>query len=124
MPEKTKILIIDDNDDIVIMLEAMLKMKGYQVAVRTNTVDLDSHLREYKPEIVLMDMLLSGSDGREVCRGIKANPEFSNINLIMISAHPSAREECLDAGSDFFLAKPFEMKDLYAKVAEATKTDH
>ena len=123
MPENTKILIIDDNDDIVIMLEAMLKMKGYQVAARTNTVDLHSHLREYKPEIVLMDMLLSGSDGREVCRELKANPEFSDISLIMISAHPSAKEECLDAGSDYFLAKPFEMKDLYAKVTEAIKTD-
>ena len=124
MPDKTKILIIDDNEDIVIMLEAMLKMKGYQVAVRTNTVDLQSHLRDYKPDIVLMDMLLSGADGREVCRELKSNKEFAGISLIMISAHPTAREECLDAGSDFFLAKPFEMKDLYAKVAEALKTDH
>ena len=119
LPENTRILIIDDNEDIVFMLKAMLTLKGYKVDVKTNTAKLDEHLTDIRPDIILMDMLLSGSDGREVCKKVKANKSFSDIPIIMISAHPTAKEDCLNAGADFFLAKPFDMKNLFAQVQEA-----
>ncbi len=118
-PETTRILIIDDNEDIVFMLKAMLTLKGYMVDVKTNTTKLGEHLIDIRPDIILMDMLLSGSDGRDVCKKLKANKAFSDIPIIMISAHPTAKEDCLKAGADFFLAKPFDMKNLFAQVQEA-----
>lgn len=120
-PENTRILIIDDNEDIVFMLEAMLKLKGYKIDVKTNPNNLESHLDSSMPDVIVMDMLLSGSDGREICKQLKANSAFSAIPIIMISAHPTAREDCLDAGCDFFLAKPFDMKNLFAQVHGALK---
>lgn len=119
MPENTHILIIDDNEDIVMMLKAMLGMKGYQVEVKTNTIQLKEHIESHTPDLILMDMLLSGADGREICEELKADPRFSSIPIIMISAHPSAEEDCLAAGTDYFLAKPFEMKDLFSMVRKA-----
>ena len=119
MPENTQILIIDDNEDILMMLKAMLSMKGYQVEIRTNTIKLKEHIESIAPNLILMDMLLSGADGREICEDLKADPKFSSIPIIMISAHPSAKEDCLAVGTDYFLAKPFEMKDLFALVQEA-----
>lgn len=119
MPENTHILIIDDNEDIVMMLKAMLGMKGYQVEVKTNTIQLKEYIESHTPDLILMDMLLSGADGREICEELKADPRFSSIPIIMISAHPSAEEDCLAAGTDYFLAKPFEMKDLFSMVRKA-----
>lgn len=118
-PENTKILIIDDNADIVFMLNAMLSLKKYNVNIKTNTDKLEDHLHTDRPDIILMDMLLSGSDGREICKQLKANKTFSDIPIIMISAHPTARQDCLAAGCDFFLAKPFDMKNLFDQVQEA-----
>lgn len=118
-PEDIRILIIDDNEDIVFMLEAMLKLKGYKIDVKTNPERLEDYLHSTKPDVILMDMLLSGSDGREICMQLKANDSFADIPVIMISAHPTAKDDCLEAGADFFLAKPFDMKNLYAKVLEA-----
>lgn len=122
-PEETRILIIDDNEDIVFMLEAMLKLKGYKIDVKTNSDKLDDHLLEVRPNIILMDMLLSGSDGRDICKKLKGKKAFSDIPIIMISAHPTAKQDCLEAGADYFLAKPFDMKNLFSQLEEAIGWD-
>jgi len=118
-PEKTRILIIDDNEDIVLMLKAMLNLKGYVSEVKTNVQDLDEHLRKTRPHLILMDMLLSGADGREVCKDLKDSPEFAAIPILMISAHPTAKEDCIAAGVNYFLAKPFDMQNLFEVVQMA-----
>jgi CheY-like chemotaxis protein len=117
MPDRTlHILIIDDNEDILMMLGTMLKMKGYQVTKKDSAHDLVDFLSVTKPDIIMMDMLLSGSDGREVCKELKSHHDLAAIPLIMISAHPSARRECQEAGADHFLEKPFEMKDVFEAI--------
>ena len=119
--EDIRILIIDDNEDIVLMLKAMLNLKGYNSDVKTNVHNLEQHLREIKPDLILMDMLLSGADGREVCKNLKEGQEFADIPVLMISAHPTAKEDCLAAGANYFLAKPFDMHNLFETVHEALK---
>ena len=108
------ILVIDDNQDILFMLQAMLRHRGYYVSIKEDIHELDSFIEEALPDIILMDMLLSGADGGEVCRHLKSIQKFSNIPVIMLSAHPQAKTECLAAGADFFLEKPFEMSDLFS----------
>lgn len=117
--KKFRVLVIDDNEDILLMLEAMLKLKDYNVSTKNNIDNLETSLKEILPDVILMDMLLSGGDGREVCKYLKASKNFSHIPLIMISAHPQAREQCLEAGADYFLDKPFDMNDLFKSVAAA-----
>ena len=110
------ILVIDDNEDILHMLKAMLQMKGYKVSLQLSALDIENNLRNAVPDMIIMDMLLSGADGREVCKILKSNEEFSKIPLLMISAHPNARKDCLAAGADFFLEKPFDMNELFSKI--------
>jgi DNA-binding response OmpR family regulator len=107
------ILIIDDNEDILFMLKAMLKHKGYRVSIKETPENIESYIKEITPDIILMDMLLSGADGREICMRIKSDPALTHIPVIMISAHPHAKKECIEAGANSFLDKPFEMNGLF-----------
>jgi CheY-like chemotaxis protein len=119
MPVKpAHILVIDDNKDILFMLQAMLRLKEYTVSVKDNIENLEACIKELSPEVILMDMFLCGADGREICKRLKRNLAFSYIPIVMISAHPRAKAECLEAGANYFLEKPFEMNDLYQAVSK------
>jgi DNA-binding response OmpR family regulator len=119
MPQTAHVLVIDDNVDILFMLKAMLSMKGFRVSVKENGDDIESSIKNLTPDVILMDMLLSGADGRELCKKIKASPVYSKIPIIMISAHPQAEEACLEAGADYFLEKPFDMYEILDMVSNA-----
>lgn len=113
------VLIIDDNEDILSMLQAMLQHQGYKTSALDKPQDLLRKVKSIDPDIILMDKLLSGSDGCEFCREFKADAELSQMPVIMISAHPQAQVECLDAGADFFIEKPFEMSHLLQTLEDA-----
>ncbi|WP_462255135.1 response regulator [Ferruginibacter sp.] len=115
------ILVIDDNQDILLMLKTMLTIKGYNVTVRDNIKELQFSIKELKPDVILMDMLLSGADGREVCKELRKNTAFAHIPIVMISAHSHVEEECIKAGADYFMEKPFDMNSLIKIVEQALK---
>jgi DNA-binding response OmpR family regulator len=114
--------VIDDNVDILYMLQAMLKHKGYKVSIKENTTGIEAFVVALNPGLILMDMLLSGADGRELCRQFKLNNAIAAIPVIMLSAHPQARVECIAAGADFFVEKPFEMQELLKTVVAAERS--
>ncbi len=115
------ILVIDDNQDILLMLKTMLTIKGYLVSVKDNIKELELSIKDLKPDVILMDMLLSGADGREVCKELRKNTAFDHIPIVMISAHSHVQEECIEAGADYFMEKPFDMNTLIKIVEEALK---
>ena len=117
--EQYHILVIDDNEDILFMIKAMLEMKGYQVTAKDSPQNIEEVIDTIKPQLILMDMLLSGTDGREICKKIKLNALLSAIPVIMISALPDAGVSCIAAGANYFLGKPFEMAELFKTVAIA-----
>ena len=120
--EQYHILVIDDNADILFMIKAMLEMRGYKITARESPENIEAVMQNLKPDLVLMDMLLSGADGREVCKNFKVNAEFAQVPVIMISALPDAAHSCIESGADYFLSKPFEMKDLFQTVSSALST--
>jgi len=63
-----------------------------------------------------MDMLLSGTDGRDVCRRLKSDPATAQIKVVMMSAHPDADKSCREAGADDFIPKPFDMDFFISKI--------
>lgn len=117
--EEYHILVIDDNEDILFMIKTMLEMKGYKITAKDNPEKIEFFIENAQPDIILMDMLLSGSDGREICKNIKKNKLISAIPIIMISALPDADICCKEAGTDYFLGKPFEMTDLFETINNA-----
>jgi DNA-binding response OmpR family regulator len=110
------ILIIDDEPDILEFLQIILVDEGYEVAISDKDDYLNLLQQGSLPDLILLDMLLSGRDGREIVRDLKRQPETRSIPVVMFSAHPSAEEEVLQAGADDFLAKPFGIDELLAKV--------
>lgn len=113
---KKRILVIDDNEDISNMTKIMLEMKDYTVSVKTNTIFIEDYIKEFLPDLIIMDMLLSGTDGREVCRSLKSSSDLGHLSILMMSAHPHARQGCLEAGADYFLEKPFDIQGFYQAV--------
>jgi two-component system alkaline phosphatase synthesis response regulator PhoP len=114
---KHHLLLVDDNEDILFMLKSMFQFKGYYVTVKDNTEQLEKFIIQQKPDIILMDMLLSGSNGCELCKQIKANPGLAAIPIVMMSAMPNAGTTCLEAGANSFIEKPFEMDNMMETIA-------
>ncbi len=111
-----KILVVDDNKDICMLIENILLSEGYDVESCCNPAEFKEKLEGSKPELIITDMLMSGFDGRTLTKDIKENSETSDIKVMMMSAHPDAAKICENIGVDDFLSKPFEIDDLVEKV--------
>lgn len=112
---RKKILVAEDDPDIGDMLHLMLEEKGYAVEIQ-----VDGHfvqeIQEPLPDLLFLDIRLSGTDGGIICQQLKGNPATHHIPIILLSAHKEIQAVARDAGADTFLAKPFEMEDLLALV--------
>lgn len=112
----SKILVVDDDTDILSVMEILLTMKGFEVEVTTKGENTFPKIASFKPDLILLDVLISGYDGRTICRELKASQETSHIPVIMFSAHPGAAASIADYGADDFIAKPFDVTNLLQKV--------
>jgi CheY-like chemotaxis protein len=122
-PEHTQILIIDDDPDIRMLMQKVLEKEGYSVATVRNKEEALEGLNQSQPLLILLDVLLSGSDGRELCRYLKANSATSNIPIIIFSAHPSINDDkARTYGADDFIAKPLNTELLLQKVEKHLAT--
>ena len=116
MKEKALILVLDDDPDICIMIKMVLDYYGYEAMDAENEENAKKIISSNHVDLVIMDMLLSGTDGTDICRQLKRDKVTSSIPILMFSAHPTARETCLAAGADDFISKPFEMNDMMEKI--------
>lgn len=117
----TKILIIDDDPDVRTVMNVLLKKNGYEVETASQREEALSKLTNFQPSVVLLDVLLSGTDGRELCQEIKSNDKTKNIQVVMISAHPGAAENISSYGADDFVSKPVNTEILLEKLANISK---
>jgi len=115
--KQKKILVVDDDPDIVEFLQDLLELEGYTVATTDKAEYVEKLHDRGLPDLILLDMLLSGKDGREIVKQLKRQEETRHIPVIMFSAHPSAEKTALKAGADDFIAKPFEVDELLEMVA-------
>jgi DNA-binding response OmpR family regulator len=124
MENKKSILVVDDDQDIGTMLKMMLEYKGFAVKLLSNASHTEQMLSSQVTDLVILDMLIAGLNGTDVCRSIRSNPLSANIPVLMISALPDARKICIDAGANDFISKPFEMQDLVAKIKNLIGEKH
>ena len=113
-----KILIADDEPNIVISLEFLMQHSGYRVK---SASDGDTALRllaEFKPDLILLDIMLPLRNGFEVCQRIRENPNWSDMKIVMLTAKGREVEMAkgLALGADVYITKPFATKDLLANV--------
>lgn len=118
----TKILIIDDDADIGNIVKMTLEFKGYSVLLLKSAVNCIEYIKNHRISFIIMDLLISGVYGVDVCKAIKADATLSSIPIMMMSAHPDAKRICTEAGANDFIAKPFDMMEVLAKVKIHTET--
>lgn len=113
-----RILIADDEPNIVLSLEFLMKQEGYAVRVVYNGEDALKAVGEFAPDLVLLDVMMPRVGGYEVCQRLRENPAWSAIRVIMLSAKGRDIEvtKGIAVGADAYVTKPFSTKDLLARV--------
>jgi DNA-binding response OmpR family regulator len=115
-----KVLVIDDDTDLLIVLNRSLLKMGYAVKTIFSGVNVAPHIEEYKPDIIILDVFLKDADGREVCRNLKHSDSYKRIPIIMISAHTSENEILNSCPADDFIHKPFSIGRLVSAISRMT----
>ena len=113
-----KILIADDEPNIVVALEYLLQCSGYEVHVARDGDEALSQVNALLPDLVLLDVMMPRRNGYEVCKAIKARAELQRTKVVMLSAKGRDAEVNLGmaAGADLYITKPFSTRELLAKI--------
>ena len=117
-PPKPRVIIVDDDRDTREMLTLALELEGFEVGQAANGLRLISAMHVDRPDVILLDVMMSWIDGFELCRAIKKNPTFADIPVIFISARKSAEDEKtgLAAGAVAYFSKPIDMDGLVSRI--------
>ncbi|MCC5970673.1 MAG: response regulator [Pararhodobacter sp.] len=118
LPSRKRILVVEDEDNIAIALDYLMTREGYEqkrIATGAGAVDL---IREMRPDLVLLDVMLPEVSGYEICQNVRMDPDLAAVKILMMTARGSAmeRRKGLAMGADGFISKPFELKALRAEV--------
>lgn len=121
MSERKKIFIADDDTDILTIIGLMLKVHGYDVISTTNANHIFDQ-KENLPDLILLDIWMSGIDGRVICKKLKEELLFKNIPVVFISANTGIKEITEECKAQGFISKPFEMEHLVSKIRTLLNT--
>ena len=111
-----RILVVDDDKDLLEVTHALLTKKGYEVMIDTTWEDALLKLETFQPQLILLDVFLNGIDGLDICKQLKSMPHTKHIPILIFSAYPSVAESIYEYGADDFISKPFEVNELVIKV--------
>ncbi len=118
MAEKRKILLVDDEPDIVKTVEKRLQSEGYDVLIAADGVDALEKARIEKPDLVILDLMLPKMDGYKVCAMLKKDSRYAKIPVVMFTARIQETDEKLgfECGADAYITKPFNSRELLEKI--------
>lgn len=115
-----KILIADDEPNILVSLEYLMKREGFDVSVARDGIEALAVIREQRPDLVLLDVMMPGKSGCEVCQEVRADDALSGVRILMLTAKGRDTDVAkgLAMGADAYMVKPFSTRDLVAKVRD------
>lgn len=115
-----KVLIADDEPNIVISLEYLMKREGHQVVVARDGEQALAMIREQRPALVLLDVMMPGKTGFEVCQSVRADESFAGMKIMLLTAKGRDTDvaQGMALGADAYMTKPFSTKELAARVRE------
>jgi DNA-binding response OmpR family regulator len=118
MPQK--ILIVDDEPNIVLSLEFLMEQSGYEVAIARDGEQALQQMETFQPDLILLDVMMPVRNGYEVCQKIRENSAWNRVKIVMLSAKGRDLEvsKGLALGADAYVTKPFSTKDLLIQVQE------
>ena len=120
---QAKILIVDDEPDLVETIRFALELEGYNVLVAVNGEEGLNTARQEKPDLILLDLMLPKLDGYKVCRLLKFDERYKHIPILMLTAKTQDKDRILgkETGANEYLTKPFDMDELMAKIKSYLK---
>lgn len=111
-----KVLIADDDPDILEAMRLILEIGQYDVTVVEDGKTIIGQMKKLKPQLVLLDIWMSGVNGLDIYKEIKKDKDIGKIPVILVSASKGIKTDAQEVGANDFLAKPFEMQDLLEKI--------
>ena len=120
---KKRILLVDDEKDMVFAVKLQLEAKGYEVTTAYDGQEALDKARREKPNLIILDLMLPKIDGYKVCRMLKFDEKYKKIAIIMFTARVQKSDEKIgfEVGADAYITKPFEPQVLLAKIKELLK---
>ena len=116
MSNTQKILLLDDNKDLLQIIQIILKGQGYETVLASSIEEATQKIKIHKPALILMDVFIADQDGREFCNLLKNNDETNNIRIIMMSGYDHHLGLMSLVCTDDFMQKPFDYNDLINRV--------
>jgi two-component system KDP operon response regulator KdpE len=115
MADRTKVLLVEDDPNIVDLIRSNLAVRGFETVVSTDGLRTLQLMESERPDIVLLDLMLPGIDGMELCRAIR---ERSSVGIIVVSARRGEHDKvsALHVGADDYMTKPFSIEELLARI--------
>lgn len=115
-----KVLIVDDEPNIVLSLEFLMKKAGFDVAVAGDGEEALQQVEKFQPDLVLLDVMMPKKSGYEVCEALRADPARAGMKILMLTAKGRDTEVAkgLALGADAYVTKPFSTKDLVARIGD------
>ena len=113
-----RVLVVEDDDSIALALEFVVTRAGHGHSRIADGTDALSRIRDTHPDLVLLDVMLPGVSGFDICQGVRGDPSLAGVKILMMTARGSAveRRRGLQLGADGFITKPFELHELRAEV--------
>ena len=112
----SKILIVDDYSGTLETLKYILESSGYKVKTLKNTLNIYREIDEFNPDLLMLDLLLEGEDGRQICKNLKTGFEYRDLRILVFSAFSKRLENYESYYADEFMEKPFELTELLGKI--------
>jgi DNA-binding response OmpR family regulator len=116
-----RILVVDDESDVVLIIKTTLQAEGYDVASATNGKDALEEAFETLPDLIVLDVMMPGMTGFDVLRELKANESTATVPVVMLTGVSDKKkiQEALESGIDYYVVKPFDFDDLLGKIKHA-----
>ena len=111
-----RILVIDDDKDILELVEIILLRHGFEILISPKGEETFANVENFAPQVILLDVFLAGVNGIDICRELKSNPKTGHIPVIMYSAHTNKNAIMQQCNANDFLAKPFDINNLIDKI--------
>lgn len=118
MTQKKRIILVEDEEDIAALIKLQAELTGYKLHVEVDGINGYRAIEREKPDLAILDIMLPGENGLDVCRRIKSNPELKNIPIIVLSAKGEELDIVLglELGADDYVQKPFSPKVLFSRI--------
>lgn len=113
-----RVLVVEDEDNIALALQYVVEREGHRCFRISDGAEAEQAIREMRPDLILLDVMLPQVSGYDICRAVRADPAMAGVRILMMTARGSVaqRDRAMAAGADGFLAKPFSLDDLREKM--------